>query len=115
MKNVAIFAGLLIAATLTGCVSPIKYPPSADWGKGTRILGPVKANSGFWSLSLRDTPSEYTFTAALRDKAAAEYNVPPESVVLGEKTVYIGAELDGTIRDWRAEALAGQNTNTPAK
>jgi len=103
----------LLAATtlLTGCESVVKYPPSANWDSTVHVLGPIKADSGFWPLSLRHTPPQYTFTSALQNKAATQYNVPASSVVLGEMSVSIGSEMDGTIRDWTAQALAGQITN----
>jgi len=112
-KNLCLVA---VAALLCGCVSTVKYPPSAGWdGPNIKPLGEVAADSGRWPLSLHTTPPEYTFYAALRDKAVAQYNVPVNSVVIGEMTVTIGAEMDGTIRDWKATALAGQKTNNIAQ
>lgn len=102
---------LAAGCLLCGCTSVLKYPPSAGWGSSVQVLGPVQADSGSWPLSLRDTPPPYTFTSALQAKAAAQYHVPPGSVVLGEMTVAIGSELDGTIRNWTAAAVAGQVTN----
>lgn len=101
-------------ALLCGCESSLKYPPSANWGPNTRLLGEVKADSGMWPLSLSAPPPEYTYFSALRDKAAFKYNVPTDSVAIGEMTVVVGAEMDGTVRDWTATALAGQNTNAVA-
>jgi len=102
-------AGALLC--LTGCESVMKYPPSEGWSQNVKILGPVEANSGMWPLSLSAPPPQYTYFAALRDKAAFKYNVPVDTVVIGEMTVTVGAEIDGTVRDWKASALAGQNTN----
>jgi hypothetical protein len=105
----------VIPLLLAGCESTLKYPPSTNWSAGTKILGPVEADSGMWSLSLSAPPPEYTYFAALRDKAAFKFNVPTESVAIGEMTVSIGAEMDGTVRDWHASAIAGQNTNSIPK
>jgi len=106
----------LLAATalLCGCESTIKYPPSANWGPNTKVLGQVKADSGFWSLSLSAPPPQYTYFAALRDKAAFQFNLPAEAIAIGEMTVVVGSEMDGTVRDWTATAIAGQNTNSIA-
>jgi hypothetical protein len=103
---------VLAAALLCGCESTLKYPPSANWGPGTKVLGPVKADSGIWPLSLSAPPPQYTYFSALRDKAAYQFNLPPDSIAIGEMTVMIGAEMDGTVRDWTATAIAGQNTNS---
>ena len=96
------------AALLCGCHSVVKYPPSAGWGPDTKVLGRIEADSGRWSLSLRGTPPQYHFETALRKKAAKTFLVPESSLLFGELTVEIGSELDGTIRDWKASALAGQ-------
>jgi hypothetical protein len=103
------------AALLCGCESTLKYPPSANWGPNTKILGPVKADSGMWPLSLSAPPPQFTYFAALRDKAAYQFNQPADSIAIGEMTVVVGSEMDGTVRDWSATAVAGQNTNAPSK
>lgn len=95
----------------TGCTSVIKVPPypsAAAWDTSVKALGPVTADSGLWPLSLHSSPPEQTYYSALKSKAASQYGVGENEVVLSEVTVSIGAELDGTIRDWKATATAGQ-------
>jgi hypothetical protein len=108
-----------IALILTGCTSVLKvapYPTSGPWGDDVRRLGTVSASSGPWPLSLHSMPPDYTFHAALRAKAASQFGVPESEVVLGEVTVNLGSELDGTIRDWKVTAEAGQRrTPEPTK
>ena len=111
------FGLALLALAFTGCVSVVKYPPSpaAAWGPDVRKLGTVTATSGKWPLSLQSIPPDYTFYSALRSVTSGTYGVPETEIVLGEVTVQIGAELDGTIRDWKATADAGQEkTAKPA-
>jgi hypothetical protein len=112
MKNA--IAAILAAALLCGCVSTIKYPayPVVSWAQ-VKTLGVVTADSGGWPLSLNSPPPDYTYYSALQNKAAKQYDVPKSQVVLGEVSVNYGAEMDGTIRDWTATAIAGQNTNAP--
>lgn len=109
MKNLLCILAA-IPLLLTGCESTLKYPPTAGW-KTSQPLGPITATSGIWPLSLNAPPPQYTYFAALRDKAAYKFNIPPASVEFDEMTVTFGSELDGTVRDWRATAIAGQNTN----
>jgi len=104
------------AALLCGCASTIKYPayPAAvNWGKDVKILGQVTTDSGPWPLSLNSPPPDYTYYSALQEKAATQYQVPKSQVVLGEVAVDYMAEMVGTIRSWKATAIAGQNTNAP--
>jgi hypothetical protein len=105
---------LLGVMILTGCKSMITLPPSPneEWGDDVKRLGLVKADSGLWPLSLRSVPPEYTFQSALRRNAASKFGVPEPEVMLGPTMVEIGAELDGTIRDWKATAEAGQRKQT---
>jgi hypothetical protein len=118
MKNLNHLKPILIAAfaaaLLCGCVSTINYPayPSANWN-GIKTLGTVTADSGAWPLSLNAPPPDYTYYSALCSKASEQFNVPKSQVVLGEVSVVYGSEMDGTIRDWKATAIAGQNTNAP--
>lgn len=60
------------------------------------------------ALVLRSALPGQTFYSALQVQAASQYSVPEQEVVLREVTVQIGAERDGTIRDWKATAEAGQ-------
>ena len=109
MKNT--LCVLAAALLLTGCESTLKSPATAGWNS-SRVLGPIKATSGIWPLSLNAPPPQYTYFAALRDQAAYKFNVPPASVEFDEMTVRVGSEMDGTVRDWTATAIAGQNTNS---
>jgi hypothetical protein len=111
-KLLASILGLACAlALLTGCTSVIKvapFPDSTPWGDDVRPLGTVMAKSGAWPLSLHSAPPDHTFYSALRANASSQFGVPEPEIVLGEVTVQIGAEMDGTIRDWKATAEAGQ-------
>jgi hypothetical protein len=109
-SKIAILA-LTAAATvlLTGCQSVAKYAPYGSWTANVQTLGPVKANSGAWPLSLHAPPPEYTYHSALRSVAHGIYGVPENEIVLGEVTVEFMSELDGTIRSWKAAAIAGRN------
>ncbi len=110
-RLIAPLFGLALLALCSGCTSVIKvapYPTSAPWGDEVKRLGTVTADSGRWPLALHSVPPDYTFHAALRSKASSQFGVPEAEVVLSEVTVQIGAELDGTIRDWKASAAAGQ-------
>ncbi len=103
-------AGLLALFT-TGCTSVVKCPPypTADsWSGEVKTLGPVKADSGKWPLSLHQQPSDYTYYSALVAKAESLYGVPKAEIILSEVDVKLLAEMDGTIRDWKASATAGQ-------
>jgi len=102
--------GLALLTLCSGCTSVVKfapYPSAAAWTPEVKPLGTVTADSGKWPLSLHSQPSDYTYYSALRAKAATAYGVPEPEIVLGEVTVKIGAEIDGTIRDWTATAAAG--------
>ena len=106
----------LVALISTGCTSVVKcapYPSAEAWTPEVKKLGIVTADSGKWPLSLHSVPPDYTFYAALRSVASGTYGVPESEIVLGEVTVQIGAELDGTIRDWKATAEAGQKSGAP--
>jgi hypothetical protein len=109
-KFLALLFGLALLALCSGCHSLVKYAPSPPvaWGPDVRVLGTVTANSGRWPLALNAPPPEYTCYAALRAKAAKQFGVPPDEIMLGEVTVRIGSEIVGTVRDWKASALAGQ-------
>jgi hypothetical protein len=107
MKSFALALPCL-AAVLCGCSTPVKYAPFGAWDDHTRQLGLVKASSGPWPLSIKVPPPEYTYYSALRKNAAQLYRVAETNVVLGEVTVNFASELDGTIRAWDAEALAGE-------
>lgn len=107
--------GALFAFTLTlvfsGCTSIVRvapFPNGEAWSAEVKRLGIVTADSGRWPLSLHSLPPEYTFQAALRSAAGQRFGVPEGEIVLGEATVKIMAEIDGTIRSWKATAEAGQ-------
>jgi len=106
-----IFSMLVASVLLCGCVSTVKYPPSGDWNSGVRELGMVDADSGAWPLSLNAPPPAETYYFALRTVAASKYSVAPNQIVLDDVSVTFGSEVVGTIRDWKATAEAGQDTN----
>lgn len=89
------------------------FPSATAWTPEVKKLGVVTANSGRWPLSLHSVPPDYTFHSALRANAVNKFAIPEAEVVLGEVTVEIGAELDGTIRDWTATAEVGQKKAAP--
>lgn len=99
---------LLLAAILAGCASVAKYAPSPTWEQKSATLGPVEADSGKWPLSLRSPPNKYTYQSALLDNASKKYGVPRDQIILGEVSVKFMAEMDGTIRSWKATAEAGR-------
>jgi len=110
-RILASIVGLTLLAFSSACTSMIKvapYPDATPWADDVKHLGAVTADSGLWPLSLHSAPPDYTFQSALRAKASSQYGVPQEEIVLGEISVQIGSELDGTIRDWKATAEAGQ-------
>ncbi len=110
-ENLILLLACCFALVFTGCTSTIRVPPypsSEPWGADVKRLGAVTATSGPWPLSLNSLPPSYTFQAALRSQAANQFGVPEPEIVVGEATVQIGAELDGTIRNWKATAEAGR-------
>lgn len=100
--------GLITLLILVGCSTVSKYPPTAEWGPDVKLLGPIKADSGRWPLSLNVPPADQTYYSALKTAAAKQYGVAENSIVLSEVTVEFGTEMVGTIRSWRASAVAGQ-------
>lgn len=100
------------ALLFVGCQT-VTFPPYGSWTPEVETLGPVRAESGGWPLSLKAPPPEYTFHSALRSVAHGTYGVPENEVVLGEVSVEFMSELDGTIRSWKASAIAGRNRNAP--
>ena len=83
---------------------------------GVELLGALTScQGGFcegqWPMSLAVAPPASTYQAALRKKAAREFQVPESEVVLGEITVGYYSEINGTIRGWTATAPAGRKTH----
>jgi PBP1b-binding outer membrane lipoprotein LpoB len=108
MKRIApLLLGILLLAGCTSAVTYAPYPSQAAWTGASKVLGMVEADSGAWPLSLQVPPPEYTFDSALRKKAAAQYGVSEDSIVLSEVAVKFMSEMDGTIRSWKASAIAG--------
>jgi hypothetical protein len=109
-KLLASLLALSAGASFSGCSSVVKFPATAaqPWDASVKKLGTVSADSGRWPLSLNQAPTEYTYYSALKKKAAATYIVPEQEVVLGEVSVEISAEINGTVRSWKATAEAGQ-------
>lgn len=116
--QLAIPALVIAALGFSGCTSIVKvapFPSPTAWDDpAVKKLGPVSADSGVWPLSLHSVP-DYTIQSTLRSNASNKYKVPADQIVLSEATVQVGAELDGTIRDWKATAEAGQLANGGAE
>lgn len=109
---------------LSGCAnhSTLMLPASGTWTSDTIVLGPVVAcrggNMDFsehskecndWPLSVPSLPHPETHHAELRTKAAKQYQADVSTIVLKEIEVTYNAELVGTIRGWKATAIAGKN------
>jgi len=99
---------LALAGLCSACSSVVKYPGAGAWGPDTKSLGPVTADSGKWPLSLNVPPPEQTYYSALKSKACGQYWVPIDEIVLGEVSVALSTEMVGTVRAWKATAMAGQ-------
>lgn len=101
--HIALLSACLL---LAGCSSMMTYAPMQGYTHELKQLGPVKADSGKWPLSLHIPPPEYTFQLALRNAAAKAYGVKADDVILSEINVKFMSEMDGTIRSWEATATA---------
>lgn len=121
MKLIAVSCALFL---LPACAAktPILLPSSGTWTADTVLLGPVVAckggNSDFsehhkecnkWPLSIPSLPHPETHHAELRTKAAEQYYVDGSTIVLKDVQVTYNTELVGTIRGWKATAIAGKN------
>ncbi len=110
---------------LSGCAnrSTLMLPSAGTWTADTVLLGPVVAcrggNSDFsehhkecnqWPLSIPSLPHHETHHAELRTKAATQYQTDVSTIVLKDIEVTYNAELVGTIRGWKATAIAGKNS-----
>lgn len=120
---------LVMASTLTGCAANtvLMLPGSGAWEERTAILGPVVAcrggNSDFsethkecnnWPISVTHMPPPEAHYAELRAKAAEQYHVDPALIALKDITVSYNTELNGVIRGWKAQAIAGQRIAPPS-
>jgi len=115
---------IFVLLLATGCAnhSTLMLPAAGTWTADTVLLGPVVAcrggNMDFsehskecndWPLSVPSLPHHETHHAELRTKAAKQYQVDVSTIVLKEIEVTYNAELVGTIRGWKATAIAGKN------
>lgn len=115
---------LAIGLTMSACAnrSDLMLPSVGSWTEQTIVLGRVVAcrggNMDFsedhkecndWPLSLPSLPHPDAHYAELRTKAAQQYQVDVGGIVLKDVQVTYNAELVGTIRGWKATALAGKN------
>lgn len=85
---------------------------------GVQVLGEVTACQGAWCkkegggyewpIGLSHPPTALTYQKAIREKAAKQYGIPEEEIVLGEISVGYRTELIGTIRGWEATAPVGR-------
>lgn len=118
------FTLLVLALILPGCAnqSTLLLPSAGTWTADTITLGPVVACRGGnldftehskecnqWPLSIPSLPHPETHHAELRTKAAQQYQTEVSLIVLKDVHVTYNAELVGTIRGWKATALAGKN------
>jgi hypothetical protein len=81
---------------------------------GVEALGEVTACQGAfykkeeggyeWPIGLSHPPTGLTYQRAIQKKAAKQYSVPEEQIVVGEIAVGYHAEMIGTIRKWEATA-----------
>ncbi len=119
----------LTAALLSGCsvTKSSLYPGTGVTPdlheSGVTPLGEVTAcqgafckkedDSGYeWPLSLPQPPPALTYQRAIQAKAAKQYGVPEDQIVVGEIAVGYHAEMIGTIRGWEATAPVGRKSAT---
>lgn len=116
---------MFVLLTLSGCsvTKNTLYPGTAQTPnlqeKGVKTLGEVTAcqgawckkedGSGYeWPMSLPQPPPAYTYQRAIQKKAAKQYGIPEEEIVVGEISAGYHAEMIGTIRGWEASAQVGR-------
>lgn len=115
---------LVLLTLLSGCAnhSTILLPSSGTWTANTVTLGPVVACQGGnmdftdthkecnqWPLSIPSLPHPETHHTELKTKAAQQYRTDVNAIILKDVQVIYNTELVGTIRGWKATALAGTN------
>ncbi|WHZ16070.1 MAG: hypothetical protein OJF52_002918 [Nitrospira sp.] len=121
---------ILTSLLLSGCgvTKSSLYPGTAQTPdlneQGIQILGEVtacqgglcqKEDGGYeWPLSLPQPPPGYTYQRAIQKKAAKQFGVPENELVVGEISVGYRAEIVGTIRGWEASALVGRKIDGTA-
>jgi hypothetical protein len=101
-------------------------PSVGSWTAETIVLGRVVACRGGnldfsedhkdcnqWPISLPSLPHPETHYAELRTKAALQYQIDVGTIVLKDVQVTYNTELVGTIRGWKATAIAGRNLSPP--
>lgn len=112
---------MILLVTGAGCATQVKHPGFGTWDDSVLPLGKVVASRGGWwrnadpedtgwALALNVPPDPFTYYSALLDKAVKTYYVPREEVVLGEVSVDLLTEVVGTVRAWKATAVAGRRT-----
>jgi hypothetical protein len=111
---------LALAATLliTGCTSTLPYRSLGEWSDAVETLGEVNYCQGGgcsgsdegsqWPLALTSAPTQDNIHAALIAKAIKVYHVPEQEIVLKEINVKLLTEVVGTVRGWKATAVAGR-------
>jgi len=119
---------LFVLLTICGCgvTKSSMYPGTAQTPdlkeQGVQRLGEVTACQGSfckkdeggyeWPISLPQPPPAYTYQRAIQKKAAKQYGIPEQEIVVGEIAVGYHAELIGTIRGWEATAMVGRKRAT---
>lgn len=119
-----ILTSVALLLFLTACAnhSTLLLPAAGTWTSDTVLLGPVVACRGGnldfsehhkecnqWPLSLPSMPHPEIHHAELRTKAAQQYQTDVGQIVLKDVQVIYNTELVGTIRGWKATAIAGNN------
>jgi hypothetical protein len=120
----SILTSVALLLLLTACAnhSTLLLPAAGTWTSDTVLLGPVVACRGGnldfsehhkecnqWPLSLPSMPHPEIHHAELRTKAAQQYQIDVGQIVLKDVQVIYNTELVGTIRGWKATAIAGKN------
>jgi len=119
-----ILTSVALLLLLTDCAnhSTLLLPAAGTWTTDTILLGPVVSCRGGnldfsehhkecnqWPLSLPSMPHPEIHQAELRTKAAQQYQTDVGLIVLKDVQVIYNTELVGTIRGWKATAIAGKN------
>ncbi len=114
---------LIAACVVMGCSQRVPYADMGKWDSDVVALGPVQACQGGWCchdgdcqwpLALSVPPPTETYHRALVDDAVKRYDVPADQVVLRQVVVTLHTEVVGTVRGWKAEAIAGRKPATAA-
>jgi hypothetical protein len=125
IRSLLTSVSLLLLLTACANHSTLLLPAAGTWTSDTVLLGLVVAcrggNMDFsehheecnqWPLSIPSLPHPEIHHAELRAKAAQQYQTGAATIVLKDVQVLYNTELVGTIRGWKASAIAGKNPLT---